>query len=119
MIQSLHCWNSGGVRDTPQAPPPTHAGASIPPASPLRPALGPCEAGALLYFPIHYSGTTAFEGSAASVAEPLSRCYDESLETRGQVRRAGSIATRRAGKNGWDLGPAQVMFLWDLDVDKA
>ncbi|CAK9063646.1 L-threonine 3-dehydrogenase (TDH) [Durusdinium trenchii] len=52
----------------------------------LAQALRTYQAGALLYFPIHYSGTTAFEGSAASVAEPLSRCYDESLETRGQLR---------------------------------
>eukprot|EP00435_Cladocopium_sp_Y103_P024822 s116_g6.t1 len=54
-------------------------------------ALRQSQAGALLYFPIHYAGTTSFKGPLASVAEALSSRYNESLETRGQVRNVTAL----------------------------
>ena len=51
----------------------------------LSEALRTHQPGALLYFPIHYAGSTSFQGPLAKGARALSESYDESLETRGQV----------------------------------
>ena len=53
----------------------------------LSEALRAHQQGALLYFPIHYAGSSSFRGPLAAEARALSESYDESLETRGQVRR--------------------------------
>lgn len=71
-------------------------------------ALRQSQAGALLYFPIHYAGTTSFKGPLAAMAEPLSSRYNESLETRGQVRNVTALYSflgeeLASGPSDWHL----------------
>ena len=45
------------------------------------------QAGALLYFPIHYAGVTVFQSTRDVEMELLTRDYNRSLECRGQANR--------------------------------
>jgi len=81
----------------------------------LANALRQSQAGALLYFPIHYAGTTSFQGPFAASAEPLSINYNESLETRGQVKDVTALYNTLGeelitGASDWNLAGEDLLL---------
>ncbi|CAE7385944.1 tdh [Symbiodinium pilosum] len=66
------------------------------------------DAGALLYFPIHYAGVTVFQSTRDVEMELLTRDYNRSLECRGQVTNVTSFyktlgETIATGASPWIL----------------
>jgi len=82
----------------------------------LATALEQRHPGALLYFPIHYAGSTVFQAPAglAEVLRPLTACYDESLRDRGQSPAVGNATLELLGET-LALGPSP----WELEASGA
>ncbi|CAJ1396459.1 unnamed protein product [Effrenium voratum] len=77
----------------------------------LASALRTHQAGALVYFPIHYAGVTSFEGPLASCAQLLAARYDESLACRGQVTNVTELYSLLGDQLVAEASP------WDLRGD--
>ena len=63
------------------------------------------QAGALLYFPIHYAGITVFESPRVADMELLTTDYNRSLDCRGQVLRLHRVGSAKP----FELGPVNNM----------